>query len=123
MPLDLKPDKHFSEELLPRHHRLFCKSCHLWITAHDWQFSIKGGFEHHVFNPAGMMFHIGCFRDAPGCWATGKPSDEFSWFKGYAWRMALCQGCGKQLGWLFTHQESAFYGLILNRLVDEKALK
>ncbi len=98
--------------------RLFCASCGHWITAGDWKVSVKEAHEHTVFNPAGVVYTIGCFRDAPGCWSTGSASSNFTWFPGYKWRLSLCEGCGKHLGWLFTGDGplSAFYGLILNRI-------
>ena len=121
MPFDAQKHLQDKDGLLLGKEKLFCASCSHWITAKDWQISIKDGHEHTVFNPAGIVFHIGCFRDAPGCWATGKPSSDFSWFPGYRWRLALCEGCGKHMGWLFTGSGPipAFYGLILNRLSDK----
>ncbi len=121
MPLDVqKQGQHESDSLLAEN-KLFCASCGHWITHHDWKTSVKEAHEHTVFNPAGIVFTIGCFLDAPGCWATGQPSDQFTWFPTYKWRLALCEGCGKQLGWLFTGSNvlPVFYGLILNRLTDK----
>ena len=101
--------------------KLFCKACGHWITSGDWKISIKDGHEHTVFNPAGVLFNIGCFRDAPGCIETGQPSANFTWFPNYKWQVSLCEGCGKHLGWFFTGIGSVpvFYGLILNRITNE----
>lgn len=68
-------------------------------------------------NPAGLLFHIGCFDSAIGCRLIGPASLEYAWFPGFAWRLALCGQCGVQLGWHFRNEELAgFYGLILDRL-------
>lgn len=121
MPFDAqkKHDKESDLRLAPE--KLFCASCGHWITWGQWRINIKAGHEHTVFNPAGIVFTIGCFSDAPGCWSTGKPSTQFTWFPGYEWRLSLCEGCGKHLGWMFNTPtgDSAFYGLILNRLTKE----
>ncbi|SCA57562.1 hypothetical protein MTBPR1_60075 [Candidatus Terasakiella magnetica] len=120
MPLDAQKDLSDKDELLLGKEKLFCASCGHWVTTNELKVSIKEAHDHTVFNPAGIVFNIGCFRDAPGCWATGTPSSDFSWFSGYHWRMALCEGCGKHMGWLFTGGEPfpAFYGLILKYLSE-----
>lgn len=46
----------------------------------------NGAHGHVVFNPAGRLFRVACFHDAPGIQTVGEASGEFSWFKGYAWR-------------------------------------
>lgn len=78
---------------------------------------IDGAHQHTFFNPAGIVFEIGCFTQANGCMAAGPPSTEFSWFKGFAWRYVLCSGCFTHLGWLFESSQSSFHGLILKRLL------
>jgi hypothetical protein len=68
-------------------------------------------------NPAGFLFHIGCFAEAIGCVIVGPDSLEYAWFPGFAWRFALCGQCGSHLGWHFRSDgRGAFFGLILNRL-------
>jgi hypothetical protein len=120
MPLDFKHQLQKKDEILFGENKLFCASCHHWITSADWKIHMKEGHEHTVFNPAGAIYEIGCFRDAPGCWATGQASDDFTWFAGYKWHVALCEGCGKHLGWMFSGKSTppVFFGLILNRLSD-----
>lgn len=68
-------------------------------------------------NPAGMVFVIARFDEAPGCVAEGEPTLEHTWFAGFAWQIANCRNCGAQLGWRFSDGSSAFWGLILARLV------
>jgi hypothetical protein len=62
---------------------------------------------------------IGCFDAAPGCVARGAPSDEATWFAGYAWTCVACANCGEHLGWVYERAGAGaarFFGLILIRL-------
>ncbi len=98
--------------------RLVCRQCGHLITHQAARFAKKGDHEHVVFNPHGLVFRIGCFRAAPGCHLQPPASHDFSWFPGYAWTIARCQGCQAHLGWMFTGaaMPPSFYGLILPRL-------
>lgn len=124
MPLDFQHQTETTTDNGEAAQKLYCKSCSHVITAQDWKIEINGDVDHTVFNPAGIVFQISCFRDAPGCWATGQPSSDFSWFKNYKWRIALCEGCGQQMGWLFTGIGivPAFFGLIGNKLTDQPGM-
>ena len=77
----------------------------------------RDGKHEHVFtNPHGFVFRIACFEHAHGAIASGTPSDEWSWFAGMTWRMALCGECGGHLGWLFDGGGDRFFGLITARI-------
>lgn len=102
-----------------RERRLFCARCRHTITHQNQQIEANGAHTHAFINPHGLTFHIGCFRDAPGCTPLGAPTTEFTWFPGYAWRVADCAKCAVHLGWLFTSSSDAFYGLIVDRLTSE----
>lgn len=81
-----------------------------------------GGRHQHVFcNPHGVVFELEIYQQAPGCAAMGPDSTEFTWFPGYAWRVAVCRNCLQHLGWLFsgTAGQAAFWGLISGHLVEE----
>jgi hypothetical protein len=82
--------------------------------------AIHGAHEHRFMNPAGVLFHIGCFAPAMGCTIVGPDSLEYPWFPGFAWRYAMCGSCGQHLGWHFRQrgedEHDAFFGLILDRL-------
>lgn len=46
----------------------------------------------------------------------GRWSSEFTWFPGYAWRIALCDNCSRHIGWSYKSIESdtkpkRFFGL------------
>lgn len=97
---------------------LYCKACGKSITVKDQAITVNSSFRHTFFNPAGIVFELGCYRKAPGCMVAGVPSSEFSWFSGYLWRFALCSGCETHLGWCFESRTSVFWGLILNKLKE-----
>jgi hypothetical protein len=105
-----------------REERYFCARCHRLITDGRERLSMNGAHEHTVFNPAGLIFEILCFAEAPGVTAVGEPSGEFTWFKNYVWRLALCLGCERHLGWQFSGAgtPAVFHGLIANRLTREE---
>jgi len=100
--------------------RLFCAACRRLITSEALRISVNGAEEHSFSNPHGIEFHIACFSEAEGCGQIGVPTEEWTWFSGYRWRLAVCMDCGTHLGWGFSADAGdAFYGLILDRLLSE----
>lgn len=97
--------------------RLFCTDCGAPVTRRRFAEQRRGDHEHTVFNPAGRVFTIRCFADAPGATPVGGSTDEFSWFPGYAWRIAVCHECAAHLGWTFEGMD-AFFGLIKDALSE-----
>jgi hypothetical protein len=98
--------------------RLFCAACRNPVTHQDERIPVQGAHEHRCTNPHGVTYHIGCFREAAGCAAIGEATTEYTWFPGYAWRIALCANCHTHLGWRFQSQEDYFHGLIVARLTS-----
>jgi len=97
--------------------QILCGFCLEPITAQHLRISVNGEHRHTFTNPAGIVFEIGCFSDAPGCRTMGVPTTEFTWFPGHSWNYAYCASCGTHLGWYFTSGEGGgFFGLILARL-------
>jgi len=116
--LQLSPDSELDAELEEKEDdSIFCARCETLITRTRWALSLNG-HEHVFFNPAGMVYRILCFVEAPGAVDQGNPTDEFTWFRGYDWNFALCSGCGEHLGWRYTGDEdpNLFFGLIKDRL-------
>jgi len=95
---------------------ILCSHCEHEVTSRRHKTSVQGGFEHSCANPAGVLYQIGCFEEAPGCGATGSESSEFTWFDGYTWQVVICRGCSTHLGWRYRSSEHVFFGLILPRL-------
>ena len=98
--------------------RLFCALCRHLITHQDERIQVNGGHEHKCTNPGGYTFRIGCFHEAGGCIAIGEATEAHTWFKGYAWKIALCASCERHLGWRFQTPADYFHGLILERLTS-----
>jgi len=94
-----------------------CLACGAVITVKEQKIQVGGAHSHTFFNPLGIVFEVGCFRQAPGCRAVGGPSAEFSWFPGYLWRVVLCHRCRIHLGWMFATDGDVFFGLILKNLL------
>ncbi|MGM0452922.1 MAG: cereblon family protein [Thermodesulfobacteriota bacterium] len=98
---------------------LICRQCGFPITIASERIAVDGAHYHTFANPHGIVFEIGCFQNARGCSTTGAPTDEFSWFSGYFWQIALCGSCLIHMGWRFCAPDRPdFFGLILDRLVD-----
>ncbi|MBW2606015.1 MAG: hypothetical protein JRD05_00120 [Deltaproteobacteria bacterium] len=98
---------------------ILCRQCLQVITSPAERIEMQGAHQHTFANPNGIVYQIGCFRSASGCGYAGQPSYEFSWFKGYSWRVAVCGSCLFHLGWLFTSPGSeSFNGLILDHLIQ-----
>ena len=108
LELDDKDDKNF----------IYCAKCSNVVTTAAEKISIAGSHAHHLTNPHGFEFHVGCFQQALGCDISGQPEAADSWFMGYLWRYATCAECHVHLGWYFTQSsgDNAFYGLILDNL-------
>lgn len=101
---------------------LHCIQCDSLVTHSDQAIRIGGQHDYVLFNPAGRIFRVACFRDAPGALPIGSPSGDFTWFRGYDWRIAQCRGCNAHLGWLYEGEgpPSVFFGLISTMLTEKK---
>ncbi|MGA7143509.1 MAG: cereblon family protein [Desulfobacterales bacterium] len=105
-------------DILEKEEYIRCRQCRNIIASPDDRITIQGSHRHTFANPHGIVFEIGCFTGVKGCGHVGAPSDEFSWFSGYSWRVAVCFMCLTHLGWLFAaHGKESFHGLILDRLI------
>jgi len=95
---------------------LVCKTCGTVITRQEYGIEVNGAHRHTFMNPAGIVFRIGCFSEAGGCYVMGAPTTEYTWFAGYTWRYVVCAGCLSHLGWHYRAGEKGFFGLILDQL-------
>lgn len=100
--------------------KLLCGMCGYYITSVDSKIEMSGKNIHVFANPAGYVFQIGCFSSAPGCFVTGVPTEEYTWFPSYAWSYALCANCMEHLGWFYDSGKDSFFGLIVDRLREEE---
>jgi hypothetical protein len=99
---------------------LFCRTCGYRITSDDQRISVNGSHTHTFFNPAGLVFELGCFGRAPGCLIGNQASTLFTWFAGFAWRPVSCARCAVHLGWRFEKDDAVFFSLILASLTDRR---
>jgi hypothetical protein len=98
-----------------------CSQCLNSIARPNDRIVIGGAHRHTFANPHGILFEIACFSFADGCGYLGPDTDEFTWFKGYAWRIAVCGKCLFHLGWQYISSgKDSFYGLIIDRLIYPK---
>ncbi len=98
---------------------ILCRQCRQAITRPAERIDVQGAHRHTFANPHGLVFEIGCFKNAVGCGYAGAATDEFTWFAGYRWRVCFCATCLTHLGWIFSSPGgSAFHGLILDRLIE-----
>ena len=124
--LQIAPDAEIEQETeASLGNEIFCVACGHVVTSTKWQANRGDNHEHVFFNPAGMVFRVVCFSEAPGVASHGMPSDEFTWFKGYDWQAVTCLGCNDHLGWQFTGTASGgaddvFFGLIKPKLTIQK---
>ncbi|XP_037422894.1 protein cereblon-like [Triticum dicoccoides] len=62
-------------------------------------------------------------NNATGLALEGEPTEEHSWFPGYAWTIASCVPCGSNIGWRFSttkrhlHPKS-FWGIRSSQIAD-----
>ncbi len=110
--------QHQADILSRRQRLLLCASCQAPITWVAARTEVNGDHLHSFFNPHGIIFHIGCFSEAPGCAPASLASSEFTWFPGFSWRVAHCGRCNEHLGWSFQGELNHFHGLILDRLLE-----
>lgn len=97
--------------------RFLCAACSHPITDPAQHIIRNGTHQHEFTNPHGLAFRIGCFATAPGCIQVGPATEQWSWFPGFAWRIALCRQCRTHLGWGYRSTDGeGFFGLILDRL-------
>lgn len=120
-PLDIIPDlvtKPTVTEQSEEPDAILCGNCFQTITNISERMTVQGAHQHAFANPQGVIFEIGCYRRADGCRYSGIPTSEWSWFRGFSWRFAICGKCLLQVGWFFSSKSDVgFNGLIINRLV------
>jgi hypothetical protein len=90
-----------------------CTACGHALAPQRAGIDVEGKHVHTFVNPMGHEYTIRCFGDAPGCQGTGEESTFFTWFKGFAWQVALCAACGAHVGWSFRKEGGSFWGLIV----------
>lgn len=106
------------EEKSGKKSEIVCRFCQSPITRHEDIMEISGSHLHSFYNPSGIKYMIRCFIRAHGCIFIGEPTRDFTWFPGFAWRIALCAVCFSHLGWHYLSEGSSFFGLIADNLLE-----
>ncbi|CAM9387719.1 unnamed protein product [Pylaiella littoralis] len=102
-----------------RRRALCCAGCGTGIAWEGDVFTLPGaeGVVGAYVNPMGYVhqasmtfYYTVTVRDARNLVLVGTPEEEHSWFPGYAWTLAYCEGCPDHLGWHFTAIDHARRG-------------
>ncbi|XP_058809346.1 protein cereblon [Phymastichus coffea] len=87
----------------------------------------KEGPQNTFCNSAGFLHDTVTLRQAENLELNSNlASTHYSWFPGYAWTIASCEGCKIHMGWLFTRAQdkhlrpSSFWGLTRSNLRSKK---
>jgi len=119
MPMGLVEEE-TQEQMLEQEAYIRCRQCRSVIASPEDRINVQGSHQHTFANPHGIVFEIGCFSSVKGCGHVGPASNEFSWFAGYSWQVAVCFMCLTHLGWFFSSPgKESFHGLILDRLITQ----
>jgi len=102
--------------------RLVCSRCGTTIATADAVMP-RGDWPLVFANPQGLVFELVLLRAAQQLVLVGPATTEHTWFSGYAWRVALCGGCGAHLGWRYEAVEperspAMFFGLQSKELAE-----
>ncbi|MEW6260062.1 MAG: cereblon family protein [Thermodesulfobacteriota bacterium] len=110
--IDLRRKREIASQKEP----IRCAACREPVTEERYRIAVHDSHVHVFTNPYGIVFEIGCFELTTGCRLVGPPSDEFTWFPGFSWQIAVCSGCETHLGWRFLSDVRVFWALVLDRL-------
>ncbi|KAK1425980.1 hypothetical protein QVD17_14647 [Tagetes erecta] len=112
-------------ELLGNFNQIKCRSCQTLIANRSDMLvmSTDGPLGAYV-NPSGYVHEIMTLLKASGLALIGVPTEEYSWFPGYAWTVAYCATCEYQMGWLFTATNKklkprSFWGIRSSQVADD----
>jgi len=99
-----------------------CSACNSVVTYSDRLVVVSGSMRHGFANPIGVFCDFYTFSSCPGAVAFGTPTEEFSWFAGYFWNLALCKSCNSHLGWHYTADPQSeglpeFWGILAHKIL------
>lgn len=97
-----------------------CRRCGYHVASRQNLLKVCGATRHRFINPAGIHFHIICFSRTLGAIHQGAFTSQFSWFPDYQWCYCHCADCFTHLGWYYRKSRDGFYGLIIDRLRENR---
>ncbi|CAB3225598.1 unnamed protein product [Arctia plantaginis] len=113
---------HLAVGFIKRKNTLCCLSCLTEITDRNHVFPMSSeGVTGNYVNLGGHVHDVLTVREVRNVNLSGLPTDEYSWFPGYAWTIATCEHCDSHVGWRFealkpTLRPQRFYGLCRHNL-------
>lgn len=99
-------------------HFILCRKCGNPITTSDCNIAVNEQYMHKFSNPEGVIYEIGCFSSADGCFIDGDPTLNHTWFEDFRWNYSFCSRCFTHLGWHYQRGDERFFGLILDHLAN-----
>jgi hypothetical protein len=97
---------------------LVCQRCEGFVAEGRARIRVNGSHAHAFINPAGAIFRVGCFAEAPGMSPFGEASGHWTWFSGFDWQVGICRACNAHLGWSYRNAARHFVALILDQVVE-----
>jgi len=124
-PFGASPARDAESERTDEHVRYLCRACRTPITDGSAVFGPAGAPPVQVFtNPDGRVCQVLTVARAEPLVLVGPTTSEYTWFPGYAWRIALCGRCTLHLGWRYEAEQGGsppcFYGLLVSELEEER---
>lgn len=96
-----------------------CATCAAPVASLAAATQVNGQHVHRCRNPAGFDGDVRCFAETR-CGVVGEPELAWTWFPPFAWQIALCPGCGRQLGWRYSAAGlTPFWGLIAVSVLEK----
>ena len=93
-----------------------CMCCNHVIAHLDDRSEVMGSHLHKMTNPHGFTHYFACYSEAPGVVISGQSIAAVSWFPGFSWKLAQCEGCDDHMGWVFERSNESFCGLIVSQI-------
>jgi hypothetical protein len=97
---------------------LACRSCGSFVAESRARVEMAGAHVHTFINPAGTIYRVGCFAEAPGLREIGEASAHWTWFPGFEWQVGICRTCYEHLGWSYRSSSARFVALIMDKIVE-----
>ena len=83
-----------------------CAACAARLAREDWVLESSSAAPLVFANPHGRFFELLLVSHVIGGVFDRQATTEFTWFTGYAWRVAGCARCRAHIGWHFEATRS-----------------
>jgi hypothetical protein len=79
-----------------------CLRCAERLARSDWTLDEVSALPLVFVNPHGNIFQLLLVSRVQSAFFEGTPTEEFTWFEGYAWSVGFCSSCRLHIGWHFA---------------------